>query len=232
MQRAQSRRRSDTRRSDTNRSVRRQDATVKPRYHHGDLRRALVDTAVRVISEEDVGAVSLRAVARRAGVTYAAPYHHFRDKNALLAAVAVEGYRALQTAVGKALARAPERPLARLQALARSYVRFGVAHPAHYRVMFRPELGDPEREPELDAAAGHAFQLLMQLVGEARSGKARADDLESLAISAWSMVHGLVSLWNEGPLRHKTGTASVKPFADAIARHLERLVAPAPARGR
>jgi len=198
--------------------------TGKRGYHHGDLRRALIDTTLRVISEEDIGGVSLRAVARRAGVTYAAPYHHFRDKNALLAAVAVEGYRALRSEVERALSRAPQRPVARLQALAQSYIRFGIAHPAHYRVMFRPDLGDPQQEPELDAAAGQAFQGLLLIIAELRGPGANAEELERLAITAWSMVHGLVSLWNEGPLRHKTKVGSVKPFADEVVHHLERLI--------
>jgi len=199
-------------------------ATAKRGYHHGDLRRALIDTTLQVISEEDVGAVSLRAVARRAGVTYAAPYHHFRDKNALLAAVAVEGYRALRLEVERALARAPQRPAARLQALAQSYIRFGVGHPAHYRVMFRPDLGDPAQEPELDAAAGQAFHGLLLIIAELRGPGTSADELERLAITTWSMVHGLVSLWNEGPLRHKTARPSVKPFADEVVRHLVGLL--------
>ncbi|HEY2385411.1 MAG TPA: TetR/AcrR family transcriptional regulator [Candidatus Binatia bacterium] len=199
-------------------------ASAKRGYHHGDLRRALIDTTLKVISEEDVAAVSLRAVARRAGVTYAAPYHHFRDKNALLAAVAVEGYRALRHEVERALARAPRRPAARLQALAQSYIRFGVAHPAHYRVMFRPDLGDPAQEPELDAAAGQAFHGLLLIIAELRGPGTGAEELERLAITAWSMVHGLVSLWNEGPLRNKTARPSVKPFADEVVRQLERLL--------
>ena len=198
-------------------------AGLKRSYHHGDLRRALIDTTLAVISEEDVGAVSLRAVARRAGVTYAAPYHHFRDKNALLAAVAIEGYRALRSEVDRALARAPKSTIARLRALAQSYIRFGVAHPAHYRVMFRPDLGDPAQEPELYAAAGEAFQRLLQIVSEARSPRGGGDDVIELAITAWSMVHGLVSLWNEGPLRYKGG-GSVKALERSMVLHLERLI--------
>src|SRR5688500_3897951 len=102
-------------------------------YHHGDLRNALLEAALALIAQGRVGELSLREVARRAGVTYAAPYHHFADKSALLAAVATQGFEKLVEKFDRVAARrlAPE---AELVAMAQAYVAFALAHPSHYRV--------------------------------------------------------------------------------------------------
>src|SRR4051794_27635084 len=133
------------------RRVRSCSQAMKP-YHHGDLQRALVDAAVALLAEGGAAAVTLREVARRAGVTHAAPYRHFADKAALLAAVAEEGFRALHDAVARAGAEAPDDPLARLAASGQAYLRFAMSHPAHYRVMFGPDVAAREH-PELEGAA-------------------------------------------------------------------------------
>ncbi|TQF16665.1 TetR/AcrR family transcriptional regulator [Myxococcus llanfairpwllgwyngyllgogerychwyrndrobwllllantysiliogogogochensis] len=187
-------------------------APRKRAYHHGDLRQALVDATLKLIATEDVGAVSLREVARRAGVTAAAPYHHFRDKDALLAAVAEEGYRALNQRMDESLSsiRAP-RTDNQLRALARCYVRFAVEHPAHYRVMFRQEWGDEEKYASLHAEGMRAYGRLQELAKETTGGKV---DMDTLAFTVWAWVHGLASLWNEGPLRKKTRSDSIEPLLE------------------
>lgn len=192
-------------------------AVSKPRraYHHGDLRQALVDATLALIAKEDVGAVSLREVARRAGVTAAAPYHHFRDKDALLAAVAEEGYRALNQRMDEALSgvRTP-RLEARVRALARCYVRFAVEHPAHYRVMFREEWGDEEKYASLHTEGMRAYQSLLELATAAREASGGRIDVDTLAFATWAWVHGLASLWNEGPLRKKSRSDSIEPLLE------------------
>ena len=193
-------------------------------YHHGDLRRALVKAAVALLREKDVASLSLREVARRAGVTGGAPYHHFRDKNALLAAVALEGYRALHAEVARALIRAGEHALDRLRALGETYVRFGVGHPSHYRVMFLPDLADPENDPELYAAAGVSFEQLVHLLEQASPTRLSADQVHELALVAWSSLHGLVSMWNEGPLRNKVAGGSIEPLARRTVGYLVGLI--------
>ncbi|AKF87139.1 hypothetical protein MFUL124B02_38325 [Myxococcus fulvus 124B02] len=184
-------------------------------YHHGDLRQALVDATLKLIATEDVGAVSLREVARRAGVTAAAPYHHFRDKDALLAAVAEEGYRALNARMDEAMtkARAP-RLDAQLKALARCYVRFAVEHPAHYRVMFRQEWSDEEKYAGIHTEGMRAYARLQELAQEARVASGGKVDMDILAFTIWSWVHGLASLWNEGPLRKKSQSDSIEPLLE------------------
>src|SRR5262249_18397236 len=110
---------------------------ARGRYHHGDLRRALIAGALALIEAKDVAGPSLREVARRAKVTYAAPYFHFRDKLELLAAVAEQGFGQLLAEVSVALAARPDAsPRAKLAAAGTGYLRFAAAHAAHYRVMF------------------------------------------------------------------------------------------------
>jgi AcrR family transcriptional regulator len=167
---------------------------VKERYHHGDLRQALLDAALRLISEEGFAALTLREVARRAGVTHAAPYRHFADKEELLGAVALEGFRMMTAAMRERMAR-EERLLERFSASGIAYVLFAVEHPAHFRVMFGPHLTrglDPEAIAHEDA---DAFGLLVDTIQECqRAGVLGEGEPRDLALSAWSMVHGLASL--------------------------------------
>src|SRR6185503_6885495 len=110
------------------------------RYHHGDLRRALIDTALAMVTEEAAWNFTLREVARRAGVSHAAPYNHFEEKAALLAEVAALGFDSLKQAMEAAAGRHPRSARRAFAGIADAYVRFGVNHPAHYRLMFGAEL--------------------------------------------------------------------------------------------
>lgn len=173
------------------------------RYHHGELRRALVETALAVIEREGVGALSLRDLSRRLGVSHAAPAHHFRDRSALLTAVATDGFERLSAALAAAAERAPSGA-PRLEALGRAYVRFAQDHPAAFRVMFGRELSELDPPPpELAAAGQRAFARLVEAVTQALAagpaeGRPAAEDV---AFACWSVVHGAATLWNDGPLR-------------------------------
>jgi len=175
--------------------------TRPPRpYHHGDLRQALVDGAIRILREEGPEGLTLRAVARAAGVTQAAPYRHFKDRRALVAAVAEDGFRRL----GAAMAAQPskqKRPRARsnpgeaLRQLAVQYVRFAHAHPAESRVMFGEELAPGKENPELRASSRAVFDLLSGGIASLQErGIIRKADPDTIAIAAWAMMHGLVML--------------------------------------
>jgi len=134
-------------------------SSIEAPYHHGDLRRALIDTALAMVTEEGASSFTLREVARRAGVSHAAPYNHFADKAALLAEVAALGFQALR----RELAATGHRPRSSRQALlaiSTAYVRFGVEHPAHYGLMFGPELGERDRYPVLQQASDATFAEL------------------------------------------------------------------------
>ncbi|MEM7061746.1 MAG: TetR/AcrR family transcriptional regulator [Cyanobacteria bacterium P01_B01_bin.77] len=167
----------------------------KTTYHHGDLRQALIEAALDLITESREAAnVSLREVARRVGVSQAAPYRHFPDKEALLAAVAEEGFQQLLAALRVAVSSLND-PVARLQASGIAYVKFAIAHPAHYRVMFSSFRLDQVNYPSLNAVAGEAFSIMVDAISAAQAiGTIQPDNPRQLAWITWSLVHGLALL--------------------------------------
>jgi AcrR family transcriptional regulator len=165
--------------------------TTKPDqrpYHHGDLRRALIDEAVTAIDEGGSGALTLRDLARRVGVSHAAPAHHFGDKRGLLTAVAAEGYRLFAAALRDEYERTHS-----LRELGVAYVRFAVEHRPYFEVMFRPELYR-EDDAELAAARDEATALLGTSVGRLSGGDPNFDALRS-GVASWALVHGLATLY-------------------------------------
>ncbi len=173
----------------------------KPTYHHGDLRQALIAGAIAAIAERDPSQLSLRAIARRIGVSHAAPYRHFADKEALLAAVAEEGFHGLRAALTAGIAAAEPEPLRQLEASGVAYVAYALSHPHHYRVMFGSCQGSPERYPDLAAAGQTAFQIMIDLVAKGQAaGVVRTGEPGELAQVAWSLVHGLAMLAIDGYL--------------------------------
>jgi AcrR family transcriptional regulator len=165
-------------------------------YHHPDLREAMIRVAQDLLESEGPGSWTVRAAARIAGVSSGAPYRHFADKDALIAAVAARGYDALGQAISEELASAGSALSARLDALCRAYLAFARARPGRYQVMFGRGLLDRTTQTELSAAASGTFELLL---GEVRSGQAagklRTDrSPERLATTVWSMLHGAADL--------------------------------------
>jgi AcrR family transcriptional regulator len=173
-------------------------------YHHGALREALLQATLELIDSEGIGAVSLRQVARTAGVSPGAPYHHFPDRAALLTALADEGFRRLATALVEAHDAAPT-PSTALAALINAYVAFARDNPAYFRVMFRPELTQPHKSAEGVAAGESAFGVLDRTVDECLSAvEVEGVDRQVLAITLWSLAHGYASLWLDGQLDSHT----------------------------
>lgn len=164
-------------------------------YHHGDLRRALLAAAVTAIGEVGPAEVSLRDLARRVGVSHAAPTHHFGDKTGLLTAVAVEGYELL----ADGLAEAWERTHSFLE-VGVAYVEFAVAHRAHFEVMFRPELYRAD-DPDLRVARARARNLLYGPAAEATEAPSSME----AGVAAWSLMHGVAWLWLNGVLPPQLG---------------------------
>jgi AcrR family transcriptional regulator len=170
----------------------------KPRgdYHHGNLRRALLDCALQIIDEHGPEAFTVREAARRLGVDHRAAYRHFADRDAVIAAVAEEGYRALVAVLEEALAREEgEGAAARLIALGRAYAMFALREPARYRVMTGPRSNESGRFPELEIPIARAFELVQH---EIRAGmdagvfvEAR---VEECAAVMWAEMHGLAIL--------------------------------------
>jgi AcrR family transcriptional regulator len=162
-------------------------------YHHGDLRRALVDASIGLIAESGPEGFTLREVARRANVSHSAPYRHFQDKSDLLAAVAEQGFNDLFQAVTDAVARG-RSPLERLRRSGAAYVTFAIEHTAHFRVMFGTEL-DAEKHPSARAAGEKAFGALVAVVAECQAaGALSPGETRKKARIAWSLVHGIAHL--------------------------------------
>jgi len=192
-------------------------------YHHGDLRRALLDAALAVLVEDGPHALTMREVARRVGVTQAAPYHHFADKEAILAAVAEEGFTKLYESMIEARTAAGTKPAARLRAMGAGYVRFAVQHPAHFRVMF-VKIVDMTQYPSLHACADRSFTALLEATLEGqKAGLVRKGDAAELALLMWSAVHGLATLWISGAAVRPAGPVlTIESLTDAATEMLVR----------
>lgn len=158
-----------------------------PAYHHGDLRRSLIAAGFALLEKRGPAQVSLREVARAAGVSHNAPYRHFNSREALLAALATKGFETLGTAMERAAEG--KEGLERLRALGIAYVAFARAHPAAYLLMFGPEL-EKDPFPELKSAAERSFAILRQAIDAALPPAAH----RAAAIGAWAIVHGLSHL--------------------------------------
>ncbi|MFX0578086.1 TetR/AcrR family transcriptional regulator [Nocardia nepalensis] len=197
-------------------------------YHHGALRDTLLAACLRLIETEGIGAVSLRRVAREAGVSTGAPYHHFADRSALLAALSTQGFQRLASELAVARAAA-DTPLTALTALAEAYVQFSQEHPGYFRLMFRPELSEPDKHPDAMAAGDAAFDVLAHTIAECvAAGMLPADKADTLAVMWWSLAHGMASLWLDGQLEKRSvqlGTTA-PTLVDDIMRTFTALVVP------
>jgi AcrR family transcriptional regulator len=182
-------------------------ADPRESYHHGDLRAALLDAAGRLVERNGATHVSLRAIAREAGVSPAAPYHHFPDRESLLAGVAIDGFEALARAMRTgAEGCSDETALGRLQAAGVAYVCFAVENPEIYRLMFSGLLSDRDRFPGLREAADGTFGVLIGLLGTEDRTEVAADAATWVPLTTWSTVHGLALLLIEG-IEHAAGAA-------------------------
>ena len=186
-------------------------------YHHGNLRRALLDEALATIRDEGVDGLTLREIGARLGVSRTALYRHFADKRALLTAVATEGFRTLRLQLVSAWEDGGRSPVGS-QAMGVAYVRFAVANPSHYRVMFSRFVDPEPQELELATEAKGAFQALVDSVASLqRDGFLRADDTILMARYVWSVVHGVAMLAIDGQLPERGSIEELLRYA------LERL---------
>lgn len=196
-----------------------QIATTDARpYHHGDLSRALVEAARRILETDGPAALSLRAVAREAGVSPAAPYHHFKDKGELLDAVAHEGWAALDAALTEARRKAADGK-DRMTGLGVAYVRFARDNPALYRVMYDCSR-DKDALPEQMKEEG-AYCQVRNTIDERSGGTASPIDLELATIAAWCAGHGLaemISFKQFAPLKEALG--GEEAFLRGVFEHL------------
>jgi len=184
-------------------------------YHHGNLRRTLLDGALALFAERGTLDFTLRELARAAGVTHNAPYRHFESKTDVLVALRDEGFALLADSEATALANADASPRAKIRALGEAYVGFALAHPQHFRLVLhdprgdRPTRGDPARE---------SYRLLEQAIEEAqRVGDVRRDlSARELALAAWASVHGVATLLAAGHL--PAGEERVRAYSEIVAK--------------
>jgi AcrR family transcriptional regulator len=164
-------------------------------YHHGDLKRVLIKTAVELISEQGTGDLSLRKIAQRAGVSHAAPYRHFRDKNAILVAVAKQGFEMMLDQTMEMIARNAGNNLDRFGICGISYIDFAVRHPAHYRVMFGTRKENSYFQEEFKPKSIPVFKLLRDTIQSCQEeGLLKKGNVQEMALAAWSIVHGFAML--------------------------------------
>jgi AcrR family transcriptional regulator len=186
------------------------------RYHHGDLRRALVQEAVRRIERHGVEGLTLRTVGQALGVSRTALYRHFADKSALLATVAREGFRTLRLELVGAWEGGGRGPEA-FDAMSLAYVRFAVSHPSHYRVMFGGFVDARAADPDLEKEAAAAFRVLVDaLVAQQSGGLVREEDPSQLARFIWAIVHGVAMLAIDGQLHDQNAEELMRYAADRI----------------
>jgi AcrR family transcriptional regulator len=172
-------------------------------YHHGDLKNALIEAGIDILTKEGVSALSLRKVARKAGVSHAAPYAHFADKQALVAAISTSGHEKIYKRIVGILEQYPDDPLRQLVETAWAYARFGFEEPDHFRITFS---GVVERErdyPSLVEMAAKNFELVRTLVMRCQeAGILNPGEPDLVVVGAWGLVHGLVSLVQQGQVSH------------------------------
>jgi AcrR family transcriptional regulator len=192
-------------------------------YHHGDLRNALIEAALAQIAIDGARALSLREVARAAGVSHTASYRHFPSKESLLAAIAEQGFVMLSDAIGAAVQAHAGDPLAALQASGVAYVEFGVQYPHHLQIMFGGLIGDHADHPGLKQAAEGAYERLREAVSKAqRSGHVRTGDERIIALASWAQVHGLALLIAGGQIGSENGAPPPRYLATEVTRLLQQ----------
>src|SRR5450755_1637319 len=186
-------------------------------YHHGALQAALICSAREILESEGYEALTLRATARRAGVSQAAPYNHFADKAALLAAIAALGFQEFAAAMQGEMSAAVN-PQARLNATGIAYVAFATSNPGLFKLMFGSSVHQASGDPDLDAARTSAYEVLRGAVHSVQQSDPRDaahDDLESLR--SWAFVHGLATMINAGTIApDRYGARSARELTAAL----------------
>ena len=175
----------------------------KKTYHHGDLKNALIKAGVEILAKDGVNGLSLRKVAGRAGVSHSAPYSHFADKQALIAAISTEGFRQLYEQVSAVAEEYKTKPSRQLVEVAWTYVQFALDDRDRFKVMFSGVLEKEKDYPEFVTEAQRNFQLLKMIIeANQASGVLRSGPSDLAALSAWGIIHGFIMLLLEGQISH------------------------------
>ncbi|SRR6266496_2356761 len=173
------------------------------KYHHGDLKNALIHAGVEILSKEGIEGLSLRKVAQRAGVSHNAPYSHFPDKQSLIAAISTEGFKQLYAELDAAASAYPNDPKRQLQEGAWAYVQFALNNTDTFKIMFSGILEKEKEYPAFVESSQRTFERVVDIVKACQAAKILGQgSAEMMAVSVWGQVHGIVSLLIEGQISH------------------------------
>ena len=172
-------------------------------YHHGDLKNALIQAGVEILAREGVSGLSLRKVARQAGVSHAAPYSHFADKQALIAAISTEGFKQLFTQIKAVFIDYKDDPENLLIETAWAYLQFALNEPDRFKLMFSSVLEKEKDYPDFVEISQNNFRQLVEIVEICQKANAlKAGEPNLIAVSLWGTVYGFISLLLEGQISH------------------------------
>jgi AcrR family transcriptional regulator len=172
-------------------------------YHHGDLKNALIQAGMEILAREGVGGLSLRKVAKQAGVSHAAPYAHFTDKQALIAAISTEGFKQLYSQIESVKETYRTDPETLLIETAWAYVQFALHAPDRFKLMFSSVLEKEKDYPDFVEISQKNFRQVVEIIEICQeAGILKTGDPDLIALSLWGAVHGFVSLLLEGQISH------------------------------
>ena len=173
------------------------------KYHHGDLKNALITAGVEILAKEGVSGLSLRKVAQHAGVSHSAPYAHFPDKQSLIAAISTEGFTQLYTELEAAISPYAKNPKKQLLEGVKAYIRFAEKNTDTFKIMFSGVLEKEKDYPSFVEISSKTFKLVVEVVQACQSaGILPTAPADLMAVSVWGQVHGIVSLALEGQVSH------------------------------
>lgn len=205
---------------------------AKQGYHHGDLRSALLDAALDVISELGPQGLTIREVARRAGVSHAAPYRHFTDKDELILAVVEQGFELMHQTMQHEQSQAEPDAINQFAATGLGYVNFALQHPAYYRIMFSGDMLSRTGNVTLRHTSAEALQEMVSQITQCKElGIVREGDAVMQALTIWSAMHGFVTLVNDNRIGHLLDeTTTPEMVRDAVLKILFQGLGTAPIR--
>lgn len=173
------------------------------KYHHGDLKNALIKAGIKILSKEGTGGLSLRKVAKQAGVSHSAPYAHFDDKQSLIAAISTEGFKQLYAELDAAILSYPSDPKQQLMESAWAYVQFAINNTDAFKIMFSGVLEEERDYPSFVEISHKTFERVVDIVKSCQeAGVLRSAPPEIMAVAVWGQLHGIISLILEGQVSH------------------------------
>jgi AcrR family transcriptional regulator len=173
------------------------------KYHHGDLENALIKAGVEILAQEGLGGLSLRKVAKRAGVSHSAPYAHFKDRQSLIAAISTEGFKQIYAELDAAVSAHAADPKQQLVEGACAYIQFAMNNMDTFKIMFSGVLEKEKEYPSFVEISRKTFERVVEVVRACQNaGVLRSAPAEVMAVSVWGQVHGVISLALEGQISH------------------------------